>query len=187
MISSMLVGAWNAIQTQGIPETAVGIRHGGNGKPFGGYQGGGWFYGLYFGGKQVISDALSYEVIYTLGLDITRVWPFVPTAKRGDFAVMHAEFYQKCDQLHQFFLKCDSFITNYCNAALETQYNLTNSPGCCFYEDFCSGSMSADRFESAEWIAAEAEEPENAPSISVVSMTFTGMKYVQPLERTPLA
>ena len=144
MIDALLVGTLDALQqTQNIPDTALGIRPGKSGKPYAAYKGGGWYYGLYFDGchNGPSQDGMSLELVYSVGIDITRVLPQIPTAKRGEWLTHRDELYCRGMSIYQMMLRFDSVLATYCNTALESRYNIPAGAGIAFYEDFSTGSM----------------------------------------------
>ena len=159
-----------------LPSEAVGIRNGGDGKPAGAYKGGGWFAGIYFAGMNNTpnTEMTGKEREISIGVDLTRVLAKVPSAKRGAFMLNDEELIQRALDIDEAILAGDGIITAACNAKM-----IPFADKECFYEDFSTGDMQPPRSESPEWLLQEPDVNQALP-IWVVSMRFSGLKYVKP-------
>lgn len=144
-----------------------------DGAPLGSYRRGrGWFFGVYFNGFTGMSST-HYEVTYSLGLDITRIAPEVPTGKQGEWFLKDGELWDMVGRTSQLMLAAQGKVAVACNAALAGTWE--DGRGA-FREQFHTCNVGKGRAESPEWVLGVQGE-NNRSAVVVVPLTFNGLKW----------
>lgn len=158
-------------------------RWGSDGAPLGAWKTGmGWFVGVYFGGAQAISRE-SYNLNYTVGIDVTRMLPLLDTTRKTTELLVDNELLDKAERIAELIMSGRSLIANACNTALAGSWQDTKGG---FHQNFETGTISPMKTPGPEWCQkataeGRSQSGENFP-IGVISMSFSGLIWWKHLD-----
>lgn len=178
-IPALLKGCSTLLQTALGSDITVGPRIV-DGSPWGAYKTGmKWYMGVYFAGATT-KGGESYEVTYSLGIDVTRVVSIVPTKSLGEWFLQDRELFDMVGRVNQLFLSGRGLVATACNAALADSWE--DGKGT-FREQFHSGNVGKAVEKSPEWILGVPGERQTG-AIIAVPQTFGGLKWWKLLSET---
>jgi hypothetical protein len=150
-----------------------------DGSPWGAYKAGmGWFLGVYFAGGTAVGGE-SYDVTYSVGIDLTRIMPTVPTKKLGDWFLKDGELFDMAGRVNQFMLRGRGIVATACNAALAGTWEEGRGT---FREQFHTGNVGRAVEKSSDWVLSADRKQTGA--IIVFPQTFNGLRWRKLLSET---
>lgn len=145
-----------------------------DGAPHGAYERGkGWYIGVYFAGFMGVSSA-SYELTYSVGVDITRVIQNVPSKPRGAKLLEDGELWDMAARVTETVMAAAGKAAVACNAALAGSWQ--DGKGL-FREQFHTTNCGKPRGEGPDWILGVPTERQTDDPILVLPLTFGGLKW----------
>lgn len=182
-IPALLLGVAELIRPAAPSAEAVKVRPGPDGRPLAAYRGGGWHYGVYWPGMSGAwgPSHEAYEVTFTVGIDITRVWAKSPTKDVGEWFLQEGELYERMGYVSQLILRGNSQAARACQAALSVLDK--GDPAGLFREHFDSVQCRGVRTEDpVSWLLAKDTD---AHVCYVGSLVFSGLTYHKKYEELP--
>lgn len=166
----------------GLAEQDIGARPGPDGEPLAAYQGGGgdgWFYGVYFGGAQLLpmGSVEEWALTLTIGLDVTRVWTRSPTRKTAWY-LENGDLLERAGRAAALLFQDQSTLARACEAQYALRMGESVGGRRSFLEGFDAQSISAVRQEGPGWIARVPDSKAGAPPVVfVVKVVTSGLKF----------
>lgn len=176
-ITAALQGVASLIAKIAPKDSACKPCGGADGRPGAMYKGGGWFFGVYFGGaKSEQGGPGNLNIGLTVGVDITRVLGKIPPSELGSWWQLPDELFEQVSRVQELLSETDPAwsVAEACNVALNVLCG-GNRNGT-FYEHFDTSTVSSVKSEPAEWIVGVSQQ--NSP-VYVVRTSFSGLKFLK--------
>lgn len=133
-----------------------------------------WYVGVYFAGFTGESGNGHYSLQYSIGVDLTRVCPLIPSAVRGGKLTEDGEYFDVAGKISQLLLSGRGKIRVACNAALVGTWEEGKGA---FFEQFHTVNVGKSRGAPPEWILGSSDENQPDNPINVITLTATGLKF----------